>query len=174
VAFEKGLFKKYGLDVQISKEASWVWPKRHCVEIHPEDISDFVEMAMYTRLKAVCGTVLGPEYKIAEIGFDVPMPGAVDQQLHRDFPAPDDTTIGRRLNSLAFNIITGDVYENMGSFEIAPGTQCDLPVGFDQGVFSSKECSARYRVLAQRKMPRTGDISALGPDYSPQYRQLLR
>ena len=135
-------------------------PKRHYVEIHPEDISGFVELATHPWVTAVCEAVLGPEYKIVEIGFDVPMPGAVDQPWHRDFPAPEDTTIGRRLNSLAFNIVTVDVYENMGPFEIAPGTQWDLPVGFDHGMFPPKESYTRYRALAQRKMPRMGDISA--------------
>jgi hypothetical protein len=135
-------------------------PKRHYVEIHPEDIRGFVELATHPWVTAVCEAVLGPAYKIVEIGFDVPMPGAVNQPWHRDFPAPDDTIIGRRLNSLAFNIVTVDVYENMGPFEIAPGTQWDLPIGFEHGMFPPKESYARYEALAQRKMPRMGDISA--------------
>ena len=135
-------------------------PKRHYVEIHPEDIRGFVELATHPWVTAVCEAVLGPAYKIVEIGFDVPMPGAVNQPWHRDFPAPDDTIIGRRLNSLAFNIVTVDVYENMGPFEIAPGTQWDLPIGFEHGMFPPKESYSRYEALAQRKMPRMGDISA--------------
>jgi hypothetical protein len=135
-------------------------PKRHYVEIHPEDIRGFVELATHPWVTAVCEAVLGQAYKIVEIGFDVPMPGAVNQPWHRDFPAPEDTTIGRRLNSLAFNIVTVDVYENMGPFEIAPGTQWDLPIGFEHGMFPPKESYSRYEALAQRKMPRMGDISA--------------
>ncbi|MDB5263751.1 MAG: phytanoyl-CoA dioxygenase [Adhaeribacter sp.] len=135
-------------------------PKRHYVEIHPEDIRGFVDLATHPWVTAVCKAVLGPEYKIVEIGFDVPMPGAVDQPWHRDFPAPEDTIIGRRLNSLAFNLTTIDVYEDMGPFEIAPGTQWDLPIGFDHGMFPPKESYGRYQALAQRKMPQMGDISA--------------
>src|SRR5215213_7397487 len=135
-------------------------PKRHYVEIHPEDIHGFVELATHPWVTTVCETMLGPEYKIVEIGFDVPNPGALDQPWHRDFPAPDDTITGRRLNSLAFNLTTVDVYEDMGPFEIAPGTQWDAPIGFEHGMFPPKENYARYEQRAQRKMPKMGDISA--------------
>jgi hypothetical protein len=135
-------------------------PKRHYVEIHPEDIRGFVELATHPWVRAVCEAVLGPEYKIVEIGFDVPMPGAINQPWHRDFPAPDDTIIGRRLNSLAFNLTTVDVFEDMGPFEIALGTQWDLPEGFEHGMFPPKTNSPRYEQRAQRKMPQMGDISA--------------
>ncbi|WP_210115967.1 phytanoyl-CoA dioxygenase family protein [Hymenobacter wooponensis] len=135
-------------------------PKRHYVEIHPEDIRGFVELATHPWVTTVCKAVLGPEYKIVEIGFDVPNPGAVNQPWHRDFPAPDDTIIGRRLNSLAFNLTTVDVTEDMGPFEVAPGTQWDLPIDFEHGMFPPKTNSSRYEQRAQRKMPQMGDISA--------------
>ena len=135
-------------------------PKRHYVEIHPEDIHGFVNLATHPWVVAVCEAVLGPEYKIVEIGFDVPNPGAKDQPWHRDFPAPEDTIKGRRLNSLAFNLTTIDVYEDMGPFEIAPGTQWDLPTGFEHGMFPPKTIYERYEKRAQRKLPRMGDISA--------------
>ncbi|KAA5544854.1 phytanoyl-CoA dioxygenase family protein [Adhaeribacter rhizoryzae] len=135
-------------------------PKRHYVEIHPEDIRGFVDLATHPWVTAVCEAVLGPAYKIVEIGFDIPNPGAVHQPWHRDFPAPADTITGRRLNSLAFNLTTVDVYEDMGPFEVAPGTQWDLPVGFEHEMFPPKESYPRYEERAQRKMPRIGDISA--------------
>ena len=135
-------------------------PKRHYVEIHPEDIHGFVELATHPWVTAVCEAVLGPDYKIVEIGFDVPNPGAVNQPWHRDFPAPEDTIIGRRLNSLAFNLTTVDVSEDMGPFEIAPGTQWDLPDNFQHGMFPPKDRYPRYEERAQRKMPKMGDISA--------------
>ena len=133
---------------------------RHYVEIHPEGIRGFVELVSHPWFKTVCETVLGPEYKIVEIGFDVPGPGALDQPWHRDFPAPEDTITGRRLNSLAFNLTTVDVFEDMGPFEIAPGTQWDLPIGFQHEMFPGKEMYERYQSRAQRKMPKMGDISA--------------
>ncbi|SFQ81425.1 Phytanoyl-CoA dioxygenase (PhyH) [Hymenobacter arizonensis] len=135
-------------------------PKRHYVEIHPESIRGFVDLATHPWVVAVCEAVLGPDYKIVEIGFDVPNPGAMNQPWHRDFPAPDDTLVGRRLNSLAFNLTTVDVTEDMGPFEIAPGTQWDLPVDFEHGMFPPKSNSPRYEQRAQRKLPHMGDISA--------------
>lgn len=135
-------------------------PNRHYVEIHPEDIRGFLELATHPWITEVCEAVLGRDYKIVELGFDVPNPGAMDQPWHRDFPAPEDTITGRRLNSLAFNLTTVDVFEDMGPFEIAPGTQWDLPVNFEYDMFPSKSNYLRYQQRAQRKMPKMGDISA--------------
>lgn len=135
-------------------------PKRYYVEIHPEDIRGFLDLVAHPWVTAVCSAILGPEYRIVEIGFDVPGPGAMDQPWHRDFPAPDETLVGRRLNSLAFNLTCVDVFEDMGPFEIAPGTQWDDPAEFEHGQFPPKHLYPRYEQRAQRKMPKMGDISA--------------
>ncbi len=100
-------------------------PERYYVEVQPERISGFVDIATHPWFVAVCEAVLGPEYKIVEIGFDIPFPGAADQPWHRDFPAPEATLTGRRLNCLAFNLTTVDTRLEHGPFEIAPGTQWD-------------------------------------------------
>jgi hypothetical protein len=134
-------------------------PKRYYAEIHPEDIRGFLDLVTHPWLVAVCRAVLGPEYRIVEIGFDVPLPGAMHQPWHRDFPAPDETLTGRRLNSLAFNLTTIDVTEEMGPFEIAPGTQWDVPEDFQHGMFPPKSLYPRYEQRAQRKLPKMGDIS---------------
>ena len=110
-------------------------------------------------MHAVSEAVLGPDYKIVEIGFDVPKPGALDQPWHRDFPAPPETLVGRRLNSLAFNVTCVDTIPEMGPFEVAPGTQWDAQDGFDHGMFPPKSLYPRYEARAQRKMPQMGDIS---------------
>jgi len=135
-------------------------PKRYYAEIHPERVRGFIDLVTHPWVVSVCRAVLGPEYKIVEIGFDVPLPGAMLQPWHRDFPAPDATLIGRRLNSLAFNITTVDVTDDMGPFEIAPGTQWDAPEGFEHEMFPPKTLYPRYEARAQKKMPRMGDISA--------------
>ena len=135
-------------------------PKRHYVEIHPEDIRGFLDLVTHPWVVAVCEAVLGADYKIVEIGFDVPNPGAETQPWHRDFPSPAATLIGRRLNSLAFNVTAVDVIDAMGPFEIAPGTQWDAPDEFEQGQFPPKSIYLRYEARAQRKYPRMGDISA--------------
>ncbi len=134
-------------------------PNRYYVEIHPERIRGFVDLATHPWVVTVCASILGPEYKIVEIGFDVPGPGAMDQPWHRDFPSPAETLIGRRLNSLAFNITAVDTFEDMGPFEIAPGTQWDVPGDFEHDMFPPKSLYPRYQERAQRKMPKMGDIS---------------
>src|SRR3954465_8482463 len=135
-------------------------PKRYYVEIHPEGIRGFVELVTHPWVIAVSEAVLGPDYKIVEIGFATRHPGAMYQPWHRDFPSPDATLTGRRLNSLAFNLTTVDVSEDMGPFEIAPGTQWDFPEDFEHGMFPPKSLYPRYEARAQRKMPKMGDISA--------------
>jgi ectoine hydroxylase-related dioxygenase (phytanoyl-CoA dioxygenase family) len=134
-------------------------PNRYYVEIHPERIRGFVDLVMHPWVRTVSEAILGPDYKIVEIGFDVPGPGAMDQPWHRDFPSPQETLEGRRLNSLAFNLTAVDTYEDMGPFEIAPGTQWDPPADFEHDMFPPKTLYPRYEARAQRKMPKMGDIS---------------
>ncbi|ALK97366.1 phytanoyl-CoA dioxygenase [Massilia sp. WF1] len=134
-------------------------PNRYYVEVHPERVRGFVELVTHPWVKAVCRAVLGPDYKVVEAGFDIPFPGAMHQPWHRDFPSPEATLVGRRLNSLAFNITTVDVTEEIGPFEIAPGTQWDDLAGGDL-MFPAKELYPRYEARAQRKLPKVGDISA--------------
>lgn len=135
-------------------------PQRYYVEIHPERLRGFVDLVTHPWVVAVCEAVLGPDYKVVEIGFDVPLAGAVYQPWHRDFPAPPATTVGRRLNSLAFNLTTVDVTPEMGPFEIAIGTQWDPADDFDHGMFPPKALYPRYEARAQQKLPQRGDISA--------------
>jgi hypothetical protein len=134
-------------------------PNRYYVEIHPERLRGFVDIITHPWVVAVCRAILGPDYRIVEAGFDVPGPGALHQPWHRDFPIPEATLTGRRLNSLAFNITTVDVTEDMGPFEIAPGTQWDDLAGGDP-MFPARERWPRYEALAQRKLAQMGDISA--------------
>ena len=167
-AFERDWARELGEDIEVLFHEALArpggavgrGPKRWYVEIHPERIRGFVELATHPWVTTVCESVLGPEYQIVEIGFDVPGPGAQNQPWHRDFPSPEETTKGRRLNSLAFNMTTVDVYEDMGPFEIAPGTQWDPPTDFEHGMFPPKSLYPRYEERRQQKMPKMGDISA--------------
>jgi hypothetical protein len=135
-------------------------PHRYYVEIHPEQIRDFVGLVDHPWVRTLCEAVLGPDYRIVELGFDVPLAGAVNQPWHRDFPMPDETRAEQRLTSLAFNVTTVDTEEDMGPFEIAPGTQWDDDTAFDHRMFPPKTDYPRYEGLAVRKYPRRGDISA--------------
>jgi ectoine hydroxylase-related dioxygenase (phytanoyl-CoA dioxygenase family) len=134
-------------------------PNRWYVECHAERLRGFADLVSHPWVVAVSEAVLGPDYKVVEIGFDVPRPGALDQPWHRDFPSPPETLVGRRLNSLAFNVTCVDTTEDMGPFEVAPGTQWDAPDGFDHGMFPPKSLYPRYQARAQRKMPQMGDVS---------------
>jgi Phytanoyl-CoA dioxygenase (PhyH) len=135
-------------------------PNRYYVEIHPEQLRGFVDLVTHPWVAAVCEAVLGPDYEIVELGFDVPLAGAVNQPWHRDFPMPEVTRTEGRLNSLAFNLTGVDTEEDMGPFEIAPGTQFDDSPEFGHGMFPRKHQYARYAQRAVRKYPRRGDISA--------------
>jgi Phytanoyl-CoA dioxygenase (PhyH) len=134
-------------------------PNRYYVEIHPEQLSGFADLANHPWITSVCAGVLGAGYQIVEVGFDVPLEGAVNQPWHRDFPMPEVTRDERRLNSLAINVTCVDTEEDMGPFEIAPGTQWDDDPSFDHGMFPPKSMYPRYEERAQRKYPKMGDIS---------------
>jgi Phytanoyl-CoA dioxygenase (PhyH) len=135
-------------------------PQRWYVEIHPEALRGFVDLVDHPWVRTVAEAVLGPDYSIVEVGFDVPGPGAKDQPWHRDFPMPEETLAEHRLTSLAFNLTLVDTEPDMGPFEIALGTQWDEGTDFDHGMFPPKESYWRFEERAVRKWPRMGDISA--------------
>lgn len=135
-------------------------PERWYVEVHPERVRGFVDIATHPWFVAICEAVLGADYRIVEIGFDIPFPGAADQPWHRDFAVPEATTKGRRLNSLAFNLTAVDTVPAMGPFEIAPGTQWDQFEGCERGMFPPRDLWSRYEARKVQKMPQRGDISA--------------
>jgi len=135
-------------------------PQRFYAEVHPERVRGFIDIATHPWFVAVCEAVLGPDYKIVEVGFDIPFPGAEDQPWHRDFPSPPATLAGRRLNSLAFNLPAVDCTLVMGALEIAPGTQWDDISGCKDDMFPPPELLERYRSRIVQKLPQRGDISA--------------
>lgn len=135
-------------------------PERFYVEIQPERLRGFVEITTHPWFVAVCEAVLGPDYRIVEVGFDIPFPGAADQPWHRDFAAPEPDPRGCRLNSLAFNLTAVDTRPEHGPFEIAPGTQWDRFEGCPKGMFPPRDLWPRYESRAVQKLPQRGDISA--------------
>jgi Phytanoyl-CoA dioxygenase (PhyH) len=135
-------------------------PERWYVEVAPESIDGFTEIASHPWFLAVNEFVLGPEWKIVEVGFDIPFPGATLQPWHRDFVAPEETTKGRRLNSLAFNLTAVDTTAEMGPFEIAPGTQWDVVDECLQGMFPDPARWPHYEARKVPRLARRGTISA--------------
>jgi hypothetical protein len=134
-------------------------PRRWYVEIHPENFGGFVDLVTHPWVVDVCTHLLGPDYQIVEIGFDVPFQGAKYQPWHRDFPSPVDTYQDRKITSLAFNLTGVDVTEDMGPFEVAPGTQYDDGREWKHEMFPDKALWGRFQDRATRKFPKRGDIS---------------
>ena len=135
-------------------------PNRWYVELQPERLPSFAQIAGHPWFVAVSRAVLGADYKIVEFGFDIPLAGAADQPWHRDFPGDFANRFGHRLSSLAFNVTTVDTRPEHGPFEIAPGTQWDDISGANSEMFPSRDKWERYRSLAVRKLPQRGDIAA--------------
>src|SRR3954470_17427950 len=134
-------------------------PRRWYIELHPQAISGFVDLVTHPWVTAMCENVLGPEYEIVEIGFDTPFQGAKIQPWHRDFPSPKESYEERRITSLAFNVTGVDVTEDMGPFEIAPGTQWDDGREWKHQMFPEKHLWPRFAERGVRKYPKRGDIS---------------
>lgn len=135
-------------------------PNRFYVEIQPEKIHGFVDVATHPWFVSVSKAVLGPDYRIVEVGFDIPFPGALDQPWHRDFPSPEATARGRRLNSLAFNLTAVDTRPEHGPLEIALGTQWDDIDDAPDRMFPGQDTWHRYSKRAVQKLPQRGDLSA--------------
>jgi len=135
-------------------------PKRYYVEIHPEQLRGFVDLVSHPWVTAVSEAVLGRDYEIVEIGFDIPFAGAVNQPWHRDFPSPPETYQEHRLTSLAFNLTAVDTVPEMGPFHIAVGTQFESGLDFEHGMFPPKSEWPRYEEVGQLKLPQMGDMSA--------------
>ena len=166
-AFDRDWVRRLGEDVAAAFEEARArpggavgrGPHRFYVEIHPEQLRGFADLAGHPWIDAMATSVLGPDYEIVEVGFDIPFAGAVNQPWHRDFPIPELTRATRRLDSLAVNVTTVDTEPDMGPFEIAPGTQWDDSPEFAHGMFPPRTHYGRYAERAVRKLPQMGDIS---------------
>jgi hypothetical protein len=135
-------------------------PHRWYVEMHPEELRGYLELVTHPWVTSVAEAVLGPEYELVELGFDIPFPGAELQPWHRDFPSPPETWRERRLTSLAFNLTAVDTVPEMGGFEIAPGTHWEDGREFEHGMFPPRSRWAAYEAVATRRHPQRGDVSA--------------
>lgn len=135
-------------------------PQRWYVEVHPEQVRGFVDLITLPWVTRLSRAVLGDDYQVVEIGFDVPFSGAVDQPWHRDFPSPVATYRHHRLTSLAFNITTVDTTPDMAPFQIAPGTQYERGADWPHRMFPPRETWDRYEQASQLRLPQRGDISA--------------
>lgn len=132
-------------------------PQRHYLAVPPERLRGFLDLVGHPWVTALSERVLGPAWQVVEVAFDVPLPGAVAQPWHRDFPAPPGA--GRRLTSLAFNVTTVTVTPEMGPLEVVPGSQWDDGSAFEHGMFPPAERAAGYAARSEPRRPRRGDAS---------------
>ena len=144
-------------------------PQRWYYAVHPERLSMVVDLLSHPWLVQTCRHVLGDDYRIREVAFDVSFPGSKHQPWHRDFRRPVGMTTGEdgrpRLTALAFNLPTVDVREELGPLEVVHGTQWD-EIPTDDGMFPAKgEGQERYEADDRRalKRPKRGDMSARTP-----------
>jgi Phytanoyl-CoA dioxygenase (PhyH) len=135
-------------------------PNRWYVEIHPERLRGFIAIIDHAWFKAMCEAVLGKDWRIVEVGFDIPFPGAQDQPWHRDFTPPQATFDEQRLNSLAFNLTAVDVLPSMGPLLFAPGTQWENIPQCPHNMFPPEQDWPGYDQIAEIKAPRRGDMTA--------------
>ncbi|MBW3651168.1 MAG: phytanoyl-CoA dioxygenase family protein [Actinobacteria bacterium] len=133
--------------------------RRYYFAVHPQRLRGFQDLVTHRGLDAVCREVLGEDYQFVEVGFDVALPGAVRQPLHRDFPVPDETKATGRLSSLAVNATCVDVTPEMGPLEIVPGSQFDDDAEFDQGMRVPPPLYDRYSDRVQPRLAKRGDVS---------------
>jgi hypothetical protein len=134
-------------------------PHRYYFTLPPERLSGFADLVTHPWVTALSERVLGPDWQVVEIGFDVPLPGALDQPWHRDFRMPATTRADGRLTSLAFNVTTVTVTPEMGPLEVAPGTHRETGDDFEHGMFPPESTYGAYAARAVRKLPTLGDAS---------------
>jgi len=132
---------------------------RHYFAVHPERLRGFVDLVTHPVVTSLSETVLGPDYRILEVAFDVPLPGSLNQPWHRDFEMSGVERDEKRLTSLALNLTTVDVTPDMGPFEVAPGTQWDDGSRFAFGMFPDPDATERYETLREQRTPKQGDMS---------------
>lgn len=158
-AMREDMMTAFWLAIQRPGGAVGRGPRRWYVEIHPQEFGGFVELTTHPWIVAMCENVLGPDYKIVEIGFDTPFQGAKNQPWHRDFPSPVDTYQDRRITSLAFNLTGVDVTPDMGPFEISPGSLYVDGRAWNHEMFPPKEIWDEFAAKGVKKYPQRGDVS---------------
>ncbi|HLJ68474.1 MAG TPA: phytanoyl-CoA dioxygenase family protein [Chloroflexota bacterium] len=131
---------------------------RFYFEPYPERVRGFLELVTHPVITELSVRLFGEEYQIVELGCDVPLPGAVNQPWHRDFPIPDETRQGR-ISSVCLNVCSVDVTPEMGPFQVVPGTHFDPGEDFDSGMFPPESRYAEYESRMQSRFPRRGSVS---------------
>jgi hypothetical protein len=129
---------------------------RYYVEIDPGQMRGFGQLATHPWVSSVCAAALGPAHRIVEVGFEVRLPGTVDQPWHRDGVAGEP-------DSLTVHMSTVDTEPDMAPFEIVPGSHLEDGADFVQGVYPPEPSHLHYEARATRMYPQMGDIYVRSP-----------
>lgn len=137
---------------------------RRYFAFHPEETSLAVEILTHPWFVAVCETVLGPGYQIAEYACDVSWPGSLHQKWHRDFPSDIGMDADGNLLALAFNIPTVATTDVNGPLELIHGTHRDA-IPTPDGMFPDEAGQAAYETHPGRtlKYAKLGSMSVRTP-----------
>ncbi|MCU1431324.1 MAG: Phytanoyl-CoA dioxygenase [Actinotalea sp.] len=130
---------------------------RFYFEPFPERVRGFWDLASHPLVQELAEHLFGPQWQVVELGTDIPLPGAVNQPWHRDFPMPAATRDERRLTSFAINASTVDVVE--GPFQAVLGTQFEDGTDYEGGMFPAEGTTADYESRMQSFYAKAGNFS---------------
>ncbi len=131
---------------------------RFYFEPYPERLRGFLDLVTHPTIVELSSRMFGDEYKVVELGCDIPLPGAINQPWHRDFPMPQETREGR-LTSIAINASSVDVTPDMGPFQIVPGTHFEPGDDFDGGMFPDETRYADCERHMETRLGSRGSVS---------------
>ncbi len=131
---------------------------RFYFEPYPERVRGFLDLITHPVITELSVRMFGNDYKVVELGCDIPLPGAINQPWHRDFPMPEETRQGR-LTSIAINASSVDVTPDMGPFQCVPGTHFEPGDDFDGGMFPDESRYAEYEGRMESRFGRRGSVS---------------
>jgi hypothetical protein len=131
---------------------------RFYFEPYAERIRGFLDLISHPLIVDLSRRMFGDDYMVVELGADVPLPGAINQPWHRDFPMPRETREGR-LTSIAINASSVDVTPDMGPFQIVPGTHFDPGDGFDGGMFPDESRYPEFEGRFESRLGKRGSVS---------------
>jgi hypothetical protein len=130
---------------------------RFYFEPYPERIRGFWDLATHPVMTDLAEHMFGPDWRIVELGCDIPLPGAVNQPWHRDFPMPASTRDQGRLTSFAVNASAVDVVD--GPFQGVLGTQFEDGSDYEGGMFPAEETTTEYESRMQPFYAKAGSYS---------------
>lgn len=131
---------------------------RFYFEPYAERLRGFLDLITHPAILELSARMFGEDFKFVELGCDLPLPGAINQPWHRDFPMPQETREGR-LTSIAINATSVDVTSDMGPFQVVPGTHFEPGDDFEGGMFPDESRYADYERRMETKFGRRGSVS---------------